>query len=89
MQLVRSYSKADRRTAHKWPTVGEMLDYIEANDIPMDAEIVVEHISDYYLTPEGGWSHYIVGTKDSMDGCQTMLPVHNGFGSIEQKKFIF
>ncbi len=72
--------------AGHFPTVGDMMEYIKKNDIPMNAEIVVEHVDDIYLLKHH-WCQYKIGDEDSWDGEQTMLPVHNGFGSIEDKKY--
>jgi hypothetical protein len=70
----------------KFPTVGEMFRYIKDNQIPNDSEIVVEHVQDVYIS-EMRWSHYRHGSEDSVDGVNIMLPVHNGFGWIEDKKY--
>jgi len=77
-----------REREHKgqFPTVKDMLKYIKDNDIPMDAEIVVEHVDDIYLMKHH-WSQYRIGDEDSVDGESIMLPIHNGFGSIENKKY--
>lgn len=71
---------------NRFPTVGDMLDYIKKNKIPTYAEIVVEHVEDVYLY-KNHWSQYKIGNEESFDGTQTMLPVHNGFGWIEDKKY--
>lgn len=66
-------------------TVGLMLKYIKDNNIPMNAEVVVEHVKDVYLS-KYKWPHYLV--HDEIQGFDnTMLPIHNGMGWIEDKKY--
>lgn len=84
MKLVKRVIKKAEE-GFKYPTVGEMLNYIKDNDIPRNATIVVEHVHDYYLLKQG-WAYYETAgdyTKDQY----ILHPVHNGFGSIEDKKF--
>lgn len=86
MKLIKM-GNAEQEAEHGgFPTVGEMLEYIKNNNIPMDAEVVVEHVNDYYVM-QGEWAHYRCGTPESIDGVNIMLPAHNGFGSIEDKKY--
>jgi hypothetical protein len=88
MQLIETVEKPfkQRKGSQMYPhTVGEMLDYIKKNKIPRSAEVVVEHLNDSYLRAQG-WSYYNCKTKDN-DWPNIMLPVHNGFGSIEDKKY--
>ena len=85
MKLVKSNSRKPKNPP-KYPTVGEMLKYIKDNKIPMDAEIVVEHVNDFYLW-RNHWDYYECGDRNSFDGPEIMLPIHNGFGSIEDKKY--
>lgn len=85
MQILEAVEKPCKRLKdHKWPTVGEMLKYIKKNKIPMDAEVLVEHVNDYYLSCHG-WAYY--NCPDETDWPNIMLPAHNGFGSIENKKY--
>jgi hypothetical protein len=69
----------------KYPTVKDMLVYIKNNHIPMDAEILVEHLDDNYLKK---WAHYI--SEDDIHGLpEILLPAHNGFGmAMGGKKFV-
>jgi len=87
MKLI-SVGLDEKEVEHRgqFPTVGTMLEYIKDNEIPMDAEIVVEHVTDVHLFKHH-WSQYKIGDEDSWDGEQTMLPLHNGFGWIEDKKY--
>jgi len=85
MKLVESNSRKPKDTP-KYATVGEMLKYIKDNKIPMDAEVVVEHLYDFYLY-RNHWNYYECGTDKDFDGPEIMLPIHNGFGSIEDKKY--
>ena len=68
------------------PTVGEMLEYIFSNNIPMDAKIVIEHVEDSYLAT-GGWLHYIKNSYDFPGFEDEFLFAHNGFGCMEDKKY--
>ena len=85
MKLVESNSRKPKNIP-KYPTVGDMLKYIKDNKIPMDAEVVVEHVNDFYLW-RNHWNYYDCGNRNSFDGPEIMLPIHNGFGSIEGKKY--
>lgn len=71
----------------KYKTVGEMIEYIYANNIPMDALVLVEQLKDYYLEDKEtkSWDYYecagdYPGTYDKL------IPAHNGFGSCFDKK---
>jgi hypothetical protein len=77
--------KVIKRKEGHFPTVGDLLDYIAKNDIPRTAEIVVEHVEDIYLY-KYYWSQYKIPASGYEDE-KTMLPVHNGFGSMEEKKY--
>ena len=68
----------------QFPTVGELLKYIKDNEIPLDAEIVIEHVEDIYLL-KYHWSQYKINSNT--EGETTLLPVHNGFGWVEDKKY--
>jgi hypothetical protein len=85
MKLIECVDQPYKRKGSKrtFPTVGEMLDYIKDENIPRDAVVVVEHLNDSYLVGHG-WAFY--KCKDG-DWFNTMLPIHNGFGSIEKKKY--
>ncbi len=69
----------------KYPTVKDMLNFIKNNHIPMNAEILVEHLDNNYLKK---WAHYI--GKDGMTGFpEILIPAHNGFGTaMNRKKFV-
>ena len=88
MKLIRNIKDGIEETVDdsEVPTVGEMLEYIYANNIPMDSKVVIKHVEDAYLYKHE-WAHY---TKDSEDfpGFQDIfLHAHNGFGSMEAKKY--
>ena len=85
MNLFENHSRKPKNVP-KYPTVGEMLKYIKDNKIPMNAEVVIEHVSDFYLA-NNHWNFYKCEDDKSFDGPEIMLPVHNGFGSIEDKKY--
>jgi hypothetical protein len=85
MKLTVKENKPSKQK--NWPTVKEMLEYIKDNKIPMDAEIIIEHIHDFYLL-ENHWSHYRC-PNDWDNGDSLFLPVHNGFGSIGKDKKFF
>ena len=88
MKLIETVEKPYKRANGAMGithTVGEMLDYIKKNNIPRDAEVVVEHLNDSYLIAHG-WGYYKC-KDDVSDWYNIMLPIHNGFGSIENKKY--
>lgn len=78
MTLYRRKEVEEENTGY--PTVGEMLEYIKNNNIPMDAEVVVECVENLESFP-----YY--RCENSMDGVVRYLPVINGFGSVNAKKF--
>lgn len=88
MKQVICTRKKAKKEEHKFPTVGEMLEYIKANNISMDAEIIIEHVNDVYIR-EYHWTHYFSEIKKGYDKGtkRTFLPVHNGFGSTENGKY--
>lgn len=88
MKQVICNRKKSRNIEHKFPTVGEMLEYIKANNIPMDAEVIVEHVNDFYIM-ENHWTHFFDVVKKGYDkGTKRIfLPIHNGFGSMEKEKY--
>jgi len=65
-----------------FPTVGDLLDYIEQHNIPRDAKLVVERVRDKYIE-QYEWTYYPNDTEDGDD----LLPIHNWFGWIEDKKY--
>ena len=81
-------SKITLEENKKYPTVGEMLDYIYTNDIPMDAIVTCEQLSDFYLEDRKGttksWDYFTC--YDGINFEEKLIPAHNGFGSAEDKK---
>ena len=71
----------------KYPTVGEMLDYIHKNAIPMDAIVTCEQLEDYYLKDDGNHKSFEYYTSQDEFGEVKLIPAHNGFGSSHNKKF--
>lgn len=80
--------KLDITDKKNYKTVGEMLEYIYANNIPMDALVLTEQLTDYYLENEDddkNWDYYeTIGEYPS--DVNKLLPVHTGFGSAFNKK---
>lgn len=77
MLSKKNFTKHGKK--RKFPTVGDLLKYIEEQKIPKDAMILVEQAGDYYFTKKGEWEHYI--SKNDWNGTTNLLaPVHNGFG---------
>jgi len=75
-------------TTKKYPTVGEMLEYIKSNNIPMDAIVTCEQLKDYYLEDKEdykSWDYYET-SGDYPSDVNKLLPAHNGFGSAFFKK---
>jgi len=71
----------------KYPTVGEMLEYIYAHDISMDAIVTCEQLRDYYLendNDEKNWDYYTCYDGSNFEN--KLIPAHNGFGSADNKK---
>lgn len=72
-----------------YPTVGDMLNYIVNNNIPMDAIILTEQLQDYYLENEDdtqNWDYCIA--KDFYFDLK-LIPAHNDFGyAFDKKAFI-
>ena len=73
--------KLDITDKKKYKTVGEMLEYIYSNNISMDALVLTEQLSDYYLENKDdseNWDYY-----ETFDcNCPLkLLPAHNDFGS--------
>jgi len=85
MNLFENHPRKPKNVP-KYPTVGEMLKYIKNNKIPMGAEVVVEHLNDSYLSMNH-WNYYECIDPDNPGWPNIMLPIHNGFGSIEDKKY--
>ena len=85
MKLVEN-QQCEPKNIPKYPTVGDMLKYIRENKIPMDAEVVIEHLNDSYLA-NAHWNYYQYIDPENPDWPDIMLPVHNRFGSIEDKKY--
>jgi hypothetical protein len=89
-------SKIDITDNKKYPTVGEMLEYIYNNDIPMDAIVTCEQLSDYYLENKDdskNWDYYEVQVGNYIDEnsiecpiLNKLIPIHNRFGSARYKK---
>lgn len=78
--------KLDISDKRKYKTVGEMLEYIRVNDIPMDALVLTEQLKDFYLENKNdneNWDYY--ETQDH-DFNLKLIPAHNGFGSAFHKK---
>jgi len=74
-------------TKKKYPTVKDMLEYIKNNHIPMDAEVLVEHLDEVYLKK---WAHY-VSIDPVNEYPEILIPIHNSFGSAmdgNNKKFV-
>lgn len=70
----------------KYPTVGEMLEYIKEANIPMDAIVTCEHLENYYLKDDKdhtSWDYY---TSEDEYGEIKLLPAHNNFGTAQHKK---
>jgi hypothetical protein len=82
-------SKIKPESNKKYPTVGEMLDYIYANDIPMNAIVTCEQLSDFYLEDKlettESWDYYET-EKTDWDFPKKLIPAHNGFGTALKKK---
>ena len=80
--------KIDISNKKKYKTVGEMIEYIYSNNIPMDALVLTEQLKDYYLEDKedyNSWDYYET-RPDVWDGAIKLLPAHNGFGSAFNKK---
>lgn len=80
--------KIELKDNKKYPTVGEMLEYIKENNIPMDAIVTCEQLSDFYLNNEDdskNWD-YFETIETEYDFANKLIPAHNGFGSAFNKK---
>jgi len=79
--------KIDIVDKKKYKTVGEMIEYIYANNIPMDALVLTEQLKDFYLEDKEykSWDYYET-EADEHDGALKLIPAHNGFGSCFNKK---
>jgi hypothetical protein len=65
-----------------------MLEYIYSNNIPMDALVLTEQVTDYYLENEDdskNWNYYTCKDIDYLPDLK-LLPIHNDFGSCYDKK---
>ena len=74
----------ESKNKSSWPTVGDLIEYIYKHNIPMDTEILVERVPDFYME-EGKWEHYV---SHDDHGDTELLNVHNGFGFADDGKFL-
>jgi hypothetical protein len=63
--------------SRKWPTVGDLLDYISEQNVPRDAVILVENLSQYYVDR---WDRIETNDDPPYDDATVLMPIHNGFG---------
>lgn len=80
--------KLDISNKKNYKTVGEMIQYIYENNIPMDSLVLVEQLKDFYLENKDdskNWDYYET-TGDFPFDINKLLPAHNGFGSAFHKK---
>jgi hypothetical protein len=69
----------------KWITVGELLKYIQDNNVPASAEIIIECVDEVYPI-KYNWDHVNCGSFHGDGTDELYVPISNGMGLVKDGK---